>query len=423
MKIKELKSLDLKLYEHTLDNGFRIFIIPMKTSNTYVTLSTKYGSVNNEFVPYDSNEMKSFPLGIAHFLEHKMFEQKDGVDPFEFFASNGADANANTTSFKTTYLFSGTKCYRENLNYLLDYVYSPYFTDENVEKEKGIIEQEIKMYEDDPYSAMYENMLYNTFITHPLKYKVIGNIESVRSITKEDLYACYNTFYHPSNMYLVVTGNVKPKETIDIVQKYMSKKDFGEKKKIVIKKYDEPNKVAKKNETIKMNIAVPKVGIGYKINVSKINMSVPKIRYYISMFFEMITDATSSLNEELLNQRIINCDLASTQVNLDGFMCFYILSETRKTNTLIKMVDDTIKSKPINKKDFERKKKAIIANLIKTSDNLYAINNKIMSNIITYDKAYTNYYDLINKLNYNEFKKIINEIDLSNTLTYTIKPN
>ena len=137
----ELVKMDLDMYYKKLDNGLDIYIVPKENVNSiYVTFTTKYGSIDSEFIPYDRSCMTKFPLGIAHFLEHKVFEQKDDIDPFTFYSERGCDANANTSNYKTTYLFSGTNFLDENLNYLLDYVQDPYFTDENVEKEKGIIE-------------------------------------------------------------------------------------------------------------------------------------------------------------------------------------------------------------------------------------------------------------------------------------------
>ena len=144
MKISKLEKLDLNLYEETLQNGLKVYVIPKDNVNSiYATFSTKFGSVFKEFVPNGDKKMIDVPLGVAHFLEHKMFEQEDEKDPFTFYSERGCDANANTSNYKTTYLFSGSNSFEENINYLLDYVQKPYFTDENVEKEKGIIEQEI----------------------------------------------------------------------------------------------------------------------------------------------------------------------------------------------------------------------------------------------------------------------------------------
>ena len=423
MKKRTYNNLDIDLYEETLDNGLRIFVIPMpNVNNFYVTLTTNYGSIQREFIPLGKKDMVCVPDGIAHFLEHKMFEQEDGTDPFTFFNEHGADANANTSNFKTTYLFSGSKYLNENLNFLLDYVYSPYFTDENVEKEKGIIEQEMKMYEDDPYSSLMENMAYNTFINHPIKIKVIGDHDSIYSITKEDLYTCYNTFYHPSNMFLIASGNVNPKEIVNVVKKNMSKKKFKEKEEIVIKEYNEPNKVAKKNDTIKMDVNIPKVGIGYKLNIKNIKLDKIKIYNYIGLFFDLKADGTSLLNEELKNDGIINEGLYVTYTNVDNFVCPYILAETKNTKKLLDRIIESIGDIKVSKKDFERKVKAMKAALITSTDSIYSMNNKATNNIIRYGDIITDGYGITESLNYEEFKKVIKSLDFSNYLTYTIKP-
>jgi predicted Zn-dependent peptidase len=175
-----LYKLDLDLYYEKLDNGLEVYMVPKKNvSNIYTTYSTKYGSIHNEFIPVDEKKMVKFPGGIAHFLEHKVFEQEDGLDVFNFFGERGADVNANTSNFKTTYLFSGPDFFEENLDFLMDYVQKPYFTDENVSKEQGIIEQEIKMGNDRPYNKLYEGIHYNSFVKHPTKYPVIGTVKSV----------------------------------------------------------------------------------------------------------------------------------------------------------------------------------------------------------------------------------------------------
>ena len=420
---KSFNKLDLNLYEETLDNGLKIFVVPVpNVSNIYVTLSTKYGSIERTFIPYGESDYVTVPDGVAHFLEHKVFEQKDGQDPFEFFSERGADANANTSNFKTTYLFSGSKYLEDNLNFLLDYVYSPYFTNENVEKEKDIIIQEMKMYEDNPYSIMYENINYNTFVKHPIKIRVIGNEESVNSITKEDLYTCYNTFYKPSNMFLVATGNVEAETIINIVKENMKTKKFGKQEKIKIKKYKEPNEVAKVYDSIKMNLSIPKVGIGYKINIKDIKLPHKEIVDYISLFFDIKFGATSIINEELINKGIINEDLYISSTIVDNYICFYILSETKNINKFYDSIKKSMEDKKISKKDFERKIHASYASLISMSDNIYSINNKVMNNYVRYGKVETDDYNKINKLSYDKCVDTINKLDFGNYLTYTIEP-
>ena len=171
MKKIPLTELDTNIFFEKLDNGLEVYVVPKKNiNNIYATFTTKFGSRTNEFVPLGEKDfIKNYPEGIAHFLEHKAFEQKDGIDPFPFFSANGCDSNASTDRFKTSYLFAGPNHFKENMNYLLDFVQEPYFTDENVEKEKGIIEQEIKMYKDQPFREGYDRVILNSFVKNPVR--------------------------------------------------------------------------------------------------------------------------------------------------------------------------------------------------------------------------------------------------------------
>lgn len=422
MKKTKIEKLKLEVYEETLDNGLEIYIIPKNCNNIYATFSTKYGSNNDEFVPLNETKMKSFPLGIAHFLEHKMFEMEDGRDPFEIYSNNGADANANTSNYKTTYLFSGPEFFKENINFLLDYVQKSYFTDQNVEKEKGIIIQEIKMYQDDPYSVIYEKGIYNSFIKHPIKIPVIGDIENVKKITKEDLYACYNTFYNPKNMFVVVTGNVDPQEVVEIIKQNQKDKKFEKFKKIKQKEYDEPDKIEKETETIKMDINTPKLTINYKINYKKLNLDLREIQNYLSIITDINIGSTSILNEELKNNNIITSDIDFTFIYTDKHILLTILGETEKTELLSSKIEEKMNNLEITEEEFERKKLSTISSYIFMSDNIFSMNEKIMNNIIKYNEIKTDDIEYVKNLNFNKAKQMIKQLDLSNKCKVIIEP-
>jgi len=422
MKKTKIEKLKLEVYEETLDNGLEIYIIPKNCNNIYATFSTKYGSNNDEFVPLNETKMKSFPLGIAHFLEHKMFEMEDGRDPFEIYSNNGADANANTSNYKTTYLFSGPEFFKENINFLLDYVQKPYFTDQNVEKEKGIIIQEIKMYQDDPYSVIYEKGIYNSFIKHPIKIPVIGDIENVKKITKEDLYACYNTFYNPGNMFIVVTGNVDPQEVVEIIKQNQKTKKFEKFKKIKQKEYDEPDKIEKATETIKMDINTPKLTINYKINYKKLNLDLREIQNYLSIITDINIGSTSILNEELKNNNIITSDIDFTFIYTDKHILLTILGETEKTELLSSKIEEKMNNLEITEEEFERKKLSTISSYIFMSDNIFSMNEKVMNNVIKYNEIKTDDIEYIKNLDFNNAKKLIEKLDLSNKCKVIIEP-
>lgn len=415
MKKSNIEKYDLTLYEETLSNGMRVFIIPKENVNSiYVTFSTKYGSNIKEFVPLDDKKMISFPLGIAHFLEHKVFENKDGKDPFTFYSERGCDANANTSNIKTTYLFSGANSFYENLNYLLDYVQSPYFTDSNVEKEKGIIEQEIKMYDDDPYMKLFDKLTFNSFINHPIKYPIAGTIEDINKITKEDLYTCYNTFYHPSNMFLVIVGNVDVKETLNVIKINQTEKDFKPFKEIKVKEYNEPDEVEVKKATLDMDVKIPKVGIAYKINCSKLKKNIHDIKSYLSILFRVKLGSTSELSEKLKNKGLITNDIEINLINTDKHILVMLLIESEKPDKVIKLIEEELANLTIKESDFERKKKTLKSGCIYKSDSIYSINNKIMSDIMKYDEVLTDPYQKIDELKYSYLKTIIKGLKLDN---------
>ncbi len=420
MKKHNLDKMDLELYEDILDNGMKVYIIPKENVNGfYVTLSTNYGSIQDEFIPIDKLEMTKVPMGVAHFLEHKVFEQKDEVDPFTFYSERGCDANANTSNYKTTYLFSGTSSLNDCLNYLFDYVQSPYFTDENVEKEKGIIEQEIKMYDDSPYYKLYDGVIYNAFVNHPIKYPIAGTVESINKITKEDLYTCYNTFYHPSNMFLVVVGNVDPKEIIDLIKLNQSKKKFKHIDKIKIKTYEEPDNVAVELKHDYFDVQIPKVSIGYKIK-NTFDLNINDFKTYLSILFNIKFGSTSEFSEQLKEEKLITGDMDISIVNTDKHVLVTLINESENVEEVIKRIEEEIKNLKITKEDFNRKIKTKKSASIFKSDSIYALNNKIMSNIINYGEVIYNEYEKIETFSYEEMNNIIKSLDLKNKTIYII---
>ena len=421
MKVSKLEKVNLDLYTETLSNGLRIYIIPKDNVNGIeVSLTTLYGSACNEFIPNGSRKMLKVPLGVAHFLEHKMFEQADGVDPFSFYSERGCDANASTSQYKTTYYFSGTNAFYDNLNFLLDYVQSPYFTDANVKKEKGIIEQELKMYQDDPYNRVYEGIMFNLMHKHPIKYPIGGTIESVRSITKEDLYACYNTFYHPSNMILVITGNVEPAEAISTIKANQDRKKFDKPKAIKVKEYDEPNEVCKKQEKIKMDVEIPKLGIGYKIDCSNIKEDIHDIRNYIDTIFKEKLGATSLLYEKLKNDNLITSGISISTFVTNKHVLVVLIVETKEQNKVLSLIEEELKDLSMDENVLSRKRKVFKSTCIYKSDNIYALNSKIVGNILHYNAVILDEYKKIEEFNIKNFKKLIPKINLDNKTVYYV---
>ena len=296
-KIK-LKDIDEYIYYEKLKNGLEVYLYTKDNiHNNYVTFTTKYGSIYNEFIPIGDTKMRSFPKGIAHFLEHKVFAQKEDPQPMEFFARSGSICNAYTTFRNTTYLFYATESLKENINYLLDYVQNIYLTPESVENEKGIISEEIHMYEDRPNDILFEKIRHNTLSNNPYKDSIIGTVEDINSITKEDLETCYHTFYHPSNMFIVVTGNFDKDEIMNAIKENQDKKEFDNLKEIKIKEFKEEDKVVKEKEIINVNTNIPKVAYTLKIPMNGIKLSRRKLHLYLYILFTILFDETSDFDE------------------------------------------------------------------------------------------------------------------------------
>jgi len=260
----EFKQLDETLYYKKLENGLDVYILPKKGfSKTFVTFTTKYGSIDRTFVPLGEKEPITVPDGIAHFLEHKMFEKEDG-DVFQQFSEAGASANAFTSFTRTAYLFSATDQIYKSTETLLNFVQEPYFTEETVEKEKGIIGQEITMYDDTPDWRLYFGTIENMYKNHPVKIDIAGTIESIDKITAEHLYTCYNTFYHPSNMLLFVIGAVDPIEMMAFIENNQNAKTFPEATEVERLFDNEPLEVDISDRTLQMDVKKPKMYVGVK---------------------------------------------------------------------------------------------------------------------------------------------------------------
>lgn len=413
---KELNDLDLSVYEEKLDNGLSIYVVPVDNVNSvYATLSTNFGGDMEEFIPVDGKTMIKMPRGIAHFMEHQMFNQPDNSDIFSFYSERGSSCNANTRNNKTTYLFSGVNFVEENLNKLLDFVFEPYFTDESVTKERGIIKEEIGMYKDDPYTKIIYQLYNNIFRIHPMKTPLIGDDEGIDKITKEDLYTCYKTFYQPSNMYLVVTGKVVPEKIIEIVKNNLDKKELISNKKITVKTYNEPDKVAKKEQTLDLKVTTPKLALAYKINISNLkNVKRHEILLYLSFLFDSKLGPTSLFLEQIRNDNLIIDNFFISVIDIKSHAVVVIQAETNYPKELFKRIKDELKEINISEDELNRRKKVLMSYQVLGSENIYQINLKLMNNLSNDGEIIYDAYNDIRNLNIKQFNYIVNNINLDN---------
>jgi predicted Zn-dependent peptidase len=301
------QQLKEELYYEKLENGLDVYILPKKGFNkTYATFTTKYGSIDNHFKPFGKEEFIKVPDGIAHFLEHKLFEKEDG-DVFQQFSRQGASANAFTSFTRTAYLFSSTSHVEKNLETLMDFVQEPYFTEKTVEKEKGIIGQEITMYDDNPDWRLYYGVIENMFQKHPVKIDIAGTKESISHITKDMLYECYNTFYHPSNMLLFVVGAVEPTQIMNQIKENQAKKDYSDQPEIERIFEPEIEEVAEKKQVLKMNVQTPKCIVGIKAPSSSLQgQEMLKKELSINIMLDILFGKSSVGYTELYNEGLID---------------------------------------------------------------------------------------------------------------------
>ncbi|MGK0552105.1 EF-P 5-aminopentanol modification-associated protein YfmH [Enterococcus faecalis] len=308
MNKKDYPQIKETLYTETLANGLTVYLLPKKDYHkTYGLFTTNYGSIDNHFVPLGQQNFIKVPDGIAHFLEHKMFEKEDG-DVFQKFGQQGASANAFTSFTKTSYLFSTTSQVERNLATLLDFVQAPYFTKETVEKEKGIIGQEIQMYLDDPNWRLFFGILGNLYPKHPLHIDIAGTIASISEITAEDLYTCYHTFYHPSNMTLFVVGNMEPSALMAFIRENQASKMFAPAQSIKRQFPKESAADIIREQRIEMAVTRPKILVGVKglDQVPETGIALMKYQATAQLLLQLLFGNTSHNYLTLYNQGLLD---------------------------------------------------------------------------------------------------------------------
>ena len=422
MKKIKLNNIGEEIYYEKLENGLDVYLYNKEgCTNNYVTFTTKFGSIYNEFVPIGETEMIKVPHGVAHFLEHKVFVQENDPQPEQFFANSGALCNAYTTFKNTTYLFSGPSQLKENINFLLDYVQKPYFTNENVDSEKGIITQEIHMCDDNPTDVLYEYIRKNTFYHNPFKDSIIGTVKDIKQITPEILFTCYNTFYHPENMFLVVTGNFNEEEILNTIIENQCKKEFKPLNKIKVKEYKEPNKVVKEREIININTPISKVAYNIKVSLKDIDINIRKYNLYLFIIFSIIFDDTSLFDEEAKKENIITNSLYLNLLNCDSHLLVSLINETNSYEKLITKIEETLKEISISEEELERKKRVLISNELFSFENIEIINEMIIDNIIFDNSIERDMITLLKSLNKEELDSIIQNLDLNNKSIVILK--
>ena len=400
MQVIENLKVKEKVYIEKLKNGLTVMIIPKKgIKKKYIIWGTHYGSNDSKFIVPGEKDVTEVPKGVAHFLEHKMFEQENGRNSLDVLSSLGVNANAFTTNTHTAYLYECTENFYEALDEFMDYVQHPYFTDENVEKEKGIIGQEIMMYDDYPAWKVYLNALEAMYHSHPVRLDITGTIETISHIDKDILYKCYNTFYNPSNMCLVVCGDFEPKEILQQIEnRLIDKNATGEIKRIYeIEKED----IVKPKIEHQMDVTIPVFTIGIKCVPAKQNEKV-KTHIAMQMLLNMLVGASSKLYQEMYQKGVLLNTPSYEYEFTDEYAHVLINGVSRDPETFYKKLCEEIKvfkKNGLSNEDFQRTKKMIYGDYIKEYNDVAEIARMFLN-------------DFMNGINSFEYLEEITSIDL-----------
>lgn len=420
MNISEIKSKRAgdSYYKINHPSGLTIYVYPKEGySSAYAIFGTRYGSVNTCF-SVDNGDKITVPDGIAHYLEHKLFESEDG-DAFTRYAKTGANANAYTSFEKTCYLFSCTDKFDESLEILLDFVQDPYFTAQTVAKEQGIIGQEIKMYDDSPDWRVMFNMLEGMYHNHPVKIDIAGTVESIAQITAEKLYEVYNTFYNLNNMVLCVSGNVTVEQVLKTADKMLKK---SEKHKVTNYFEDEPYEICKPYVEQSFPVSMPLFNLGFKEKAHK--LLDEKQSAQTEILLSMIASPTSTLYRELMDANLINSSFSYELFEGPGYCSVIFGGESRAPKQAAEMIKQYIskmKNEKLSRSDFAVAQKAVYGDIVSSLNSVDSISNTIADYHFSGNELFT-YIDAVAQTTYDEVcTRFYSMLDVNNCTLSVVK--
>lgn len=417
MQIIENNKIKEKMYIDKLENGLTVIVFPKKdVQKKYIVWGIEFGSVDNQFKIAGEKEITKIPDGIAHYLEHKMFEQRSGINSLDTLTNLGVDANAFTTNNFTAYLYECTDNFYEALDEFMDYVQNPYYTKENVDKERGIIEQEIMMYDDEPDWALYMNAMKLMYHNNPIRIDIAGTKESIAQIDAETLYKIYNNFYVPENMVIAVCGDFNPEEIIKEIKQRMTLKP---KNAIITRIYeDEPEEIFEKKKEVKMEISIPIFMIAFKDKIDESNLVKKDIA--IEILLNIIIGKSSKLFKRLYEEGLIFSEFGFDFEYARNYSHVIIQGQSSNPEKVIEEIKNEMEfflNRGLVEEDFERIKKTIYGEYVKNYNDVSTIGNSIISNYFKginifeffeeFDSITKEYTEEILKEVFDENKKVI----------------
>jgi len=410
---KEIKNdvLNEKLIHSKLKNGLNVYVLPKEGyQKQFAIYAANYGSNDNQFVVPGENQPIKVPEGIAHFLEHKLFEQEEG-SVFDAFSKLGASPNAFTSFNMTAYHFTSTGNFYECLDILLNFVGTPYFTDQTVEKEKGIITQEIVMYQDNPSWRVFFNLLKGLYQNHPVKNDIAGTVESIQRITKEMLYKCYETFYHPSNMVLFVTGDIDADRVIQQVERHFKDKNVSKQGEIKRIYPNEPPLVASQMVKDKLPVPRPLFMLGFKdTQVGQGGQALLDKMILNDIMLDMLVAQSSDLYSKLYEEGLIDLSFSAEYTGEKDYGHIIMGGESPNPEKVVDMVYQEIerlKKEPWDVEYFSRIKKKKIGEYIRMFNSLETIGVQFVS-LVFKDIGLFDYIERLMQINYGQVKDHFN---------------
>ncbi len=367
-------------WKTTHKSGLQVYVFPKNMTTTFAALATRFGSIDRTFRTEDEAGFTTVPAGTAHYLEHKLFDNPEGLDPFVRFSELGADLNAYTGYTMTAYHFSTPEPFAPALEELFRLVFNPYFTKQSVAKERGIIAEEIRSGLDSPSDRCLQNAFESLYHITPVREEIAGSLRSIKSITAQTLYRCYRVFYQPSNMILVVCGNVTPGEVEAVVDKMLP--DPIPQTKIVRAPIDEPETVKKPRKTVHMPVAKP---LFYLATKDPVLPADPMERLRRDVAFSLLSDTlfskSSSFYSELFEAGLLTPSYSAGYSGTDRFALHTICGESPDPAAVVRRVRaylKTVRRKGIDPADFERSRRGLIAEEIRSFDSTEEIGNSLL---------------------------------------------
>ncbi len=410
MQTIQNNKIQEKIYTEKLSNGLNLMIIPKKTQKKYIIWGVNYGSIDHKFMVGDKEI--TVPDGIAHYMEHKLFEQENGTNSLDVLSSLGVNANAYTTNNHTAYLFEdNNEKFLEALDEFMNYVQNPYFTDENVEKERGIIEQEIMMYDDYPDWKLYMNAMKAMYHKNPINIDVAGTKETIAKITKDTLYEAYHAFYRPDKMAIVVCGDFEPEKLIPEIEKRMTLQNATQNVKRLYE--EEPKEIVQKQVEAEMNISMPIFMIGYKDEVACENQIKKDLA--LDILFNILIGDSSELYQSLYEEGLLQSEPTFIYENSQTYSHVLIQGQSEKYDEVIKKIEqgiENLKQNGIQDEVFDRIKKKLYGEYVKSYNDVGSIATTFIQN----------YFRNINPLDYFEEFKGLDKAYTMQVLEEVFKP-